>query len=104
MKILTDSSTSLPTVVVKLNNANFVRSLENAVQFGTPLLLENVGEELDPVLEPLLQKQIYKQAGVNYLRIGYFVFIFATFIYYWLMVIFDWLYKALVKSRWTVTL
>ena len=51
------------SVVVKLSNANFVRALENAVQFGTPLLLENVGEELDPVLEPLLQKQIYKQAN-----------------------------------------
>jgi len=44
--------------------------LENSVQFGTPLLLENVGEELDPVLEPLLLKQIYKQGGVEYLRIG----------------------------------
>ncbi|KAL5267409.1 hypothetical protein ACHWQZ_G004450 [Mnemiopsis leidyi] len=57
-------------VVMKMNNANFIRSLENAVQFGTPLLLENVGEELDPVLEPLLLKQVYKQGGVEYLRIG----------------------------------
>ena len=58
------------SVVTKLTNANFVRSLENAVQFGTPFLLENVGEELDPVLEPLLLKQVYKQGGVEYLRIG----------------------------------
>lgn len=57
-------------VVMKMNNANFIRSLENSVQFGTPLLLENVGEELDPVLEPLLLKQVYKQGGVEYLRIG----------------------------------
>ena len=57
---------------MKMNNANFIRSLENAVQFGTPLLLENVGEELDPVLEPLLLKQVYKQGGVEYLRIGTF--------------------------------
>ena len=55
---------------MKMNNANFIRTLENSVQFGTPLLLENVGEELDPVLEPLLLKQIYKQGGVEYLRIG----------------------------------
>ena len=55
---------------MKLNNSNFVRALENSVQFGTPFLLENVGEELDPVLEPLLLKQTFKQGGVEYLRIG----------------------------------
>ena len=30
---------------------------------GTPVLLEDVGEELDPALEPVLQKQVYKQGG-----------------------------------------
>ena len=34
-------------------------------QFGTPVLLENVGEELDPLLEPLLLKQTFKQGGVE---------------------------------------
>lgn len=29
------------------------------------MLLENVGEELDPVLEPLLLKQTFKQAGFS---------------------------------------
>ena len=55
---------------MKLNHPNFIRSLENSVQFGTPLLLESVGEELDPVLEPLLLKQVYRQGGVDYLKIG----------------------------------
>lgn len=40
-----------------------MRTLENAVQFGQPVLLENVGEELDPALEPLLQKQARAAAG-----------------------------------------
>ena len=35
------------------------------LQFGTPVLLENVGEELDPMLEPLLLKQTFKQGGVE---------------------------------------
>ncbi len=56
--------------VVKLTDANYLRSLENSIQFGTPVLLENVGEELDPSLEPLLQKQIFKQGGVNCIRLG----------------------------------
>lgn len=40
------------------------------LQFGIPVLLENVGEELDPSLEPLLLKQIFKQGTVNMIRLG----------------------------------
>ncbi|CAE7517637.1 DNAH7, partial [Symbiodinium microadriaticum] len=57
-------------VVIKLTDANYLRSLENSIQFGTPVLLENVGEELDPSLEPLLQKQLFKQGGVLCIRLG----------------------------------
>ena len=47
--------------VIKLTDADYMRNLENCIQFGNPLLLENVGEELDPSLEPLLLKQTFKQ-------------------------------------------
>lgn len=47
--------------VVKLSDPNYVRILENAITFGTPVLIENVGEELDPILEPVLQKLTFKQ-------------------------------------------
>jgi dynein heavy chain len=33
----------------------FVRVIENAIQFGSTVLLTNVGEELDPTLVPLLR-------------------------------------------------
>ena len=56
--------------VVKLSDSNYIRTLENSIQFGTPVLLENVGEELDPILEPLLLKQTFKQGGVNYIYLG----------------------------------
>ncbi|KAH8051544.1 1-aminocyclopropane-1-carboxylate synthase [Aureococcus anophagefferens] len=56
--------------VVKLNQATFARTIENAIPFGNPVLVENVGEVLDPVLEPVLLKQIIKQGGVNSLRFG----------------------------------
>ena len=42
---------------------HFMRALQNAVQFGLPVLLENVGEELDPALQPLLVKQVFKVNG-----------------------------------------
>ncbi|KAE8293583.1 Dynein heavy chain 7 [Larimichthys crocea] len=56
--------------VIKLTDSDYMRTLENCIQFGTPLLLENVGEELDPSLEPLLLKQIFKQGGVDCIRLG----------------------------------
>ena len=34
------------------------------------VLLENVGEYVDPMLEPVLQKNIFKQGGVDCLRFG----------------------------------
>nr|KAJ3423148.1 Dynein heavy chain 7, axonemal [Polyrhizophydium stewartii] len=56
--------------VIKLTDSDYIRTIENAVQFGTPVLLENVGEELDPVLEPLLLKQTFKQGGITCIRLG----------------------------------
>eukprot|EP00955_Chlamydomonas_euryale_P035020 349959-Chlamydomonas_euryale.AAC.1 len=57
--------------VIKLSEGGeYLRTLENAIQFGIPVLLENVGEELDPSLEPLLLKQIFKQGGINSIRLG----------------------------------
>lgn len=47
--------------IIKVSDTDYMRTLENCIQFGTPLLLENVGEELDPSLEPLLLKQTFKQ-------------------------------------------
>ncbi|XP_069503771.1 dynein axonemal heavy chain 3 [Ambystoma mexicanum] len=56
--------------VIKLSDATYLRTLENAIQFGTPVLIENVGEELDAILEPVLLKQTFKQQGVEYIRLG----------------------------------
>uniref|UniRef100_A0A6I8N290 Dynein axonemal heavy chain 1 n=1 Tax=Ornithorhynchus anatinus TaxID=9258 RepID=A0A6I8N290_ORNAN len=56
--------------VIKLNDLDFLRSLENAIRFGKPCLLENVGEELDPVLDTVLLKQTFKQQGNLVLKLG----------------------------------
>lgn len=34
------------------------------------VLLENVVEELDPILEPLLLKQTFKQSGSTCIKLG----------------------------------
>ncbi|XP_040850525.1 dynein heavy chain 1, axonemal [Ochotona curzoniae] len=56
--------------VFKMSDRDFLRSMENAIRFGKPCLLENVGEELDPALEPVLLKQTYKQQGNTVLKLG----------------------------------
>ena len=40
--------------VVRITNPNMLRSLENCVRIGKPFLIEDIGEFLDPALEPCL--------------------------------------------------
>lgn len=49
--------------IIDSAQSDFIRTLENAVQFGKSILLHNVTEELDPALTPILNKAIIKQGG-----------------------------------------
>ena len=49
--------------VIDLQQPDFLRTLENAVQSGSPVVLQNVGEELDPALGPILNKSLIKKGG-----------------------------------------
>ena len=41
---------------MKMSDANMLKTLELGIQNGTWIMIENVGEELDPALEPILMK------------------------------------------------
>ena len=56
--------------VIKLSEPNYPRTLENAVRFGQPVLLENVEETLDPTLEPVLLKQVFTRGMQQLLKMG----------------------------------
>ena len=56
--------------VVKLSDKNFLRTLENGVQFGRWVLLENIQETLDAALEPILLQQKFKQGGQEMMKLG----------------------------------
>ncbi|KAK9727720.1 ATP-binding dynein motor region [Popillia japonica] len=56
--------------LIRLSQPDYVRILENAIQFGQPVLLENIGEELDAILEPVLAQQVFKQSGTLCLKLG----------------------------------
>uniref|UniRef100_A0A7S2W474 Dynein heavy chain n=1 Tax=Mucochytrium quahogii TaxID=96639 RepID=A0A7S2W474_9STRA len=55
---------------VKMTDPSMLRSLEAAVRNGKPLLLQDLGEHIDPALEPILQKAVFRQKGRNLIRIG----------------------------------
>ncbi|XP_018428368.1 PREDICTED: dynein heavy chain 2, axonemal [Nanorana parkeri] len=56
--------------VIDLQMTDFMRTLEQAVQFGTPVLLQNVQEDLDPSLAPILNKSFTKVGGKLQIRLG----------------------------------
>lgn len=56
--------------VIRLDHTDYTRILENAIQFGLPILLEDIAEELDPILESVLLKEIFKQSGALCVKLG----------------------------------
>lgn len=56
--------------LIKLTDPNYARVMETSIQLGTPVLLENILEEIDAILEPVLLKNVYKQRGVLYMKFG----------------------------------
>ena len=56
--------------IVKLTETSFLKTLENCIRFGQPCLLENVEEDLDPALEPILLKQTFKKGPTTYLKLA----------------------------------
>lgn len=49
--------------ICKLTDGNLMRIMESCIRIGSPILIEDVGEILDPSLEPVLLKQTFVQVG-----------------------------------------
>jgi dynein heavy chain len=56
--------------VCKMADRELSRNLESAVRFGKPVLIEGIGTDLDPSLDPILLRQKFKQAGTWMLKLG----------------------------------
>lgn len=57
-------------LVVKLTDKSFLHTMENGIRFGKWVLIDNVLEDLDPALEPLLLQQVMNVAGAPHIRLG----------------------------------
>jgi len=56
--------------ILDLQMSDMVRHMENAIQFGQPVLLQNIAEIIDPVLEPLLSKSFIKRGNQIMIKMG----------------------------------
>lgn len=56
--------------VVDMKNADFQKTVEYAVQFGCPLLLQDVLEEIDPLLDTVMSKAIVYRGTRTMIKIG----------------------------------
>ncbi|XP_036012665.1 dynein axonemal heavy chain 2 isoform X6 [Mus musculus] len=56
--------------IIDLQMHDYLRVLEHAIQFGFPVLLQNVQEYLDPTLNPVLNKSVARIGGRMLIRIG----------------------------------
>jgi dynein heavy chain len=56
--------------VTTMTDPNMLRSVENCIRVGRPLLFEDCGEALDPALEPVLGRAVFKQGGRLLIHLG----------------------------------
>jgi dynein heavy chain len=68
--LLASNGEPLGIDIFKLSDNNFLRTMELAVQFGKWALLENIGIDLDPALEPVLMQQKVKDGSSWSVKLG----------------------------------
>ncbi|KXS19215.1 hypothetical protein M427DRAFT_507867 [Gonapodya prolifera JEL478] len=56
--------------VIDTRQADILRTLETSIQFGVPVLIQGLGEQIDPMLNPILNKAITKQGGRLLIKLG----------------------------------
>ncbi|TNJ29738.1 IAD-1alpha dynein heavy chain [Giardia muris] len=57
-------------IIRSVNDDDVVKQLELAITYGAPFLLESCMEQLDPILTPILEKDIRDSAGRKYIILG----------------------------------
>jgi dynein heavy chain len=57
-------------VVLQLTQKRWLNALEHAISNGTCIIIENLGEEVDATLDPVLQRAIYKKGRSLFLKLG----------------------------------
>merc|ERR1719181_1761352 len=56
--------------VSKFTDGDYLKRLEGCIQFGHPFLIENLAEETDPAVEPVLLRQTFKKGNTVMMKLG----------------------------------
>eukprot|EP00756_Hemistasia_phaeocysticola_P022945 Hpha_TRINITY_DN15865_c4_g10::TRINITY_DN15865_c4_g10_i1::g.188383::m.188383/K10408/DNAH; dynein heavy chain, axonemal len=56
--------------VLKMGQDKFMQQMEQCIRIGVPVLIENIGEELDASLDPILLKQTFIVGGRKVIKLG----------------------------------
>ena len=57
-------------VVLRFDQSDFLQRLRSCVSFGLPVLIENVGLKLDPLIDPILSGEIINIDGMKRISLG----------------------------------
>ncbi len=57
-------------IVMKFSDPNLIKKMQTAITSGYSVLIEDVGEELEPSIDPILQKLIQNHDGRSIIRVG----------------------------------
>ena len=57
-------------VVVRLGQKDMLRRLERAIDSGDPVLIENMGERIDAVLNPVISRSTVRKGHKRYIMLG----------------------------------
>lgn len=56
--------------ILSFNQSDYIKKLQMAITYGQPVLFENITEELDPMIDPVLEKNVVVAAGVEEITMG----------------------------------
>jgi dynein heavy chain len=59
-----------PFEILTFNMGDYIKRLEMAIKFGKSVLFEAIDEDIDPMIDPVLEKNIVRKGGVDYLTLG----------------------------------
>jgi len=56
--------------VIQMTMKTWLREITGAIQNGKPMIIENLGEDIDATLEPVLARAVYKKGRNLFLKLG----------------------------------
>ena len=57
-------------IAMRIGSKNYVNKIERAIEDGSPVLLENLEEYIDPIIFPIIARKIVKKGGKVFMDFG----------------------------------